>query len=292
VKIVTSPLEMRATAEGFRRKDVRLGLVPTMGYFHEGHLSLMRQARADCRRVVVSLFVNPTQFGPSEDLERYPRDFERDRELAAAEGVDIIFAPAAEDMYPEGYATYVDVERLTDGLCGARRPGHFRGVAAVVAKLFNICRPTAAYFGQKDYQQAQVIKRLAADLDFGVEIEILPIVREADGLAMSSRNKYLSPEERRRAACLFRALARAQALFAAGETRPAKFNGEMTAVISAQESVRVDYAEVVHPQELTPVTTAEKGAVAAVAAFFNETRLIDNTILGEEDLRAEVNALC
>ncbi len=292
MEIVKSPLEMRATAEGFRRKDLSLGLVPTMGYFHEGHLSLMRRARADCRQVVVSLFVNPTQFGPNEDLERYPRDFERDRELAAAEGVDIIFAPAAEDIYPEGYAAYVDVERLTDGLCGARRPGHFRGVATVVAKLFNICRPTAAYFGQKDYQQAQIIKRLAADLDFDVEIEILPIVREADGLAMSSRNKYLSPEERRRATCLFRALARAQELFSAGETRPPKFVGEMTAVISAQPSVRVDYAEVVHPRELTPVTTVEKGAVAAVAAFVNETRLIDNTILGEEDLRAEVNALC
>jgi len=260
-----------------------------MGYFHEGHLSLMRRARADCRRVVVSLFVNPTQFGPSEDLERYPRDFERDRELAAAEGVDIIFAPATEDMYPEGYATYVDVERLTDGLCGALRPGHFRGVATVVAKLFNICRPTAAYFGQKDYQQAQVIKKLAADLDFDVEVEVLATVREADGLAMSSRNEYLTPEERRQATCLFRALARAQELFAAGETRPAKIVDELTVTITAQPAARVDYAEVIHPQELTPVTTVEKGAVAAVAAFVNETRLIDNTILGEEDLRAEVS---
>jgi pantoate--beta-alanine ligase len=292
VEIVTSPLEMRAAAEGFRRKDLRLGLVPTMGYFHEGHLSLMRRARADCQRVVVSLFVNPTQFGPGEDLERYPRDFERDRDLAAAEGVDLIFAPAAEDMYPEGYATHVDVERLTDGLCGARRPGHFRGVATVVAKLFNICRPSAAYFGRKDYQQAQVIKRMAADLDFGVEIEVLPIVREADGLAMSSRNKYLSPEERRQATCLFRALARAQDLAAAGETRPAKFTDEMAAVIAAEPSARVDYAEVVHPRELTPVKEVEKGTVAAVAAFVNETRLIDNTMLGEEELRAEVNALC
>jgi pantoate--beta-alanine ligase len=260
-----------------------------MGYFHEGHLSLMRRARADCQRVVVSVFVNPTQFGPSEDLGRYPRNFERDRELAAAEGVDIVFAPPAKDIYPEGYATHVDVERLSEGLCGASRPGHFRGVATVVAKLFNICRPTAAYFGQKDYQQAQVIKRLAADLNFDVEIEVLPIVREADGLAMSSRNQYLEPEERRQATCLFRALARAQELFAAGETRSAKFVDEMTAVVAAQPAVRVEYAQVIHPRELTPVAAVEQGAVAAVAAFVNKTRLIDNTILGKENLQAEVS---
>ena len=280
---------MRTTAEELRRKKSSLGLVPTMGYFHEGHLSLMRRARADCQRVVVSLFVNPTQFGPSEDLGRYPRDFERDRELAAAEGVDIVFAPAAKDIYPEGYATYVAVERLSEGLCGASRPGHLRGVATVVAKLFNICRPTAAYFGQKDYQQAQVIKRLAADLNFDVEIEVLPIVREADGLAVSSRNQYLEPEERRQATCLFRALARAQELFAAGETQSAKFVDEMTAVVAAQPAVRVEYAQVIHPRELTPVAAVEEGAVAAVAAIVNETRLIDNTILGKEDLRAEVS---
>ena len=289
MEVVTSPREMRTTAEELRRKKSSLGLVPTMGYFHEGHLSLMRRARADCQRVVVSLFVNPTQFGQSEDLGRYPRDFERDRELAAAEGVDIVFAPAAKDMYTEGYATYVNVERLSEGLCGASRPGHFRGVATVVAKLFNICRPTAAYFGRKDYQQAQVVKRLAADLNFDVEIEVLPIVREADGLAMSSRNRYLEPEERRQATCLFRALARAQELFTAGETQSAKFVDEMTAVVAAQPAVRVEYAQVIHPRELTPVEAVEEGAVAAVAAIVNETRLIDNTILGKENLRAEVS---
>ena len=280
---------MRATAEEFRRQDLSLGLVPTMGYFHEGHLSLMRRARADCQRVVVSLFVNPAQFGPGEDLGRYPRDFERDRDLAAAEGVDVMFAPDAADMYPESYATYVDVERLTAGLCGARRPGHFRGVATVVTKLLNICRPTAAYFGRKDYQQAQVIKRLVADLNFDVKIEVLPIVREADGLAMSSRNQYLTAEERRQAACLFRALARAQELYAAGETRPGRFVDEMTAVITAQPPARVDYAEVVDAEELTPAGTVEAGNVAVVAAFLNQTRLIDNTILGKEYLGAEVN---
>jgi pantoate--beta-alanine ligase len=285
VEIVKSPREMRATADEFRRKDASLGLVPTMGYFHEGHLSLMRRARADCQRVVVSLFVNPTQFGPGEDLDHYPRDFERDRELATEEGVDVMFAPDAADMYPEGYATFVDVERLSTGLCGARRPGHFRGVATVL----NICRPTAAYFGQKDYQQAQVIKRLAADLDFGVKIEVLPIVREADGLAMSSRNQYLTAEERRQATSLFRALVRAQELFAAGETRPERYGDEMTAVITARPRARVDYAEVVDPEELTPAETVEAGSVAAVAAFLGQTRLIDNTILGKEYLGAEVN---
>ncbi len=292
MEVVRSPREMRMKAEGFRRENLSLGLVPTMGFFHDGHLSLMRKARATCQRVAVSVFVNPTQFGPGEDLDRYPRDFERDRDLAAAEGVDVLFAPDAEDMYPEGYATYVEVERLTEGLCGARRPGHFRGVATVVAKLFNICLPTTAYFGQKDYQQAQVIKKMAADLDFHVEIEVLPIVRESDGLAMSSRNKYLSPDERRRATCLFRALRRAQGLFAAGETRPERYLDEMKAVIEAQPSLRLDYAELVNSGDLTPVSAVEKGTVAAVAAFVDETRLIDNTILGEEDLGAEVTSPC
>ncbi len=292
MEIVRSPGDMRNTAEEFRRKNLSLGLVPTMGFFHEGHLSLIRSARAACQRVVVSLFVNPTQFAPGEDFDRYPRDFERDRKLAAAEGVDVMFAPASEDIYPEGYATYVEVERLTDGLCGARRPGHFRGVATIVAKLFNICLPTTAYFGQKDYQQAQVIKRMAKDLDFGVGIEILPIIRETDGLAMSSRNKYLSPEERRQATCLYGALVRAQELFAAGETKPGRYSDEMKALIGTQPSVRLDYAEVVHPLELTPVSAVERGMVAVVAAFVEETRLIDNTILGEEELGAEVTSSC
>ncbi|NIT35368.1 MAG: pantoate--beta-alanine ligase [candidate division Zixibacteria bacterium] len=285
MEIVTSPREMQTKAEEFRRKKLSLGLVPTMGYFHEGHLSLIRRARADCDVVVVSLFVNPTQFGAGEDFERYPRDIERDERLATAEGVDVMFAPEATDMYAEGYTTYVDVERLTEVLCGARRPGHFRGVATVVAKLLNICRPEVAYFGRKDYQQAQVIKRLAADLNYGVKIEVLPIVREADGLAMSSRNSYLSPEERRQATCLYRALARAQALFAEGERRPAKFLDEMAAVAKAEPAAEIDYIEIVHPLELTPVPKVEAGSVAALAAFINKTRLIDNTIIGEEDLK-------
>ena len=287
--VITSPAIMRRTAEELRRDNASLGLVPTMGYFHEGHLSLMRRARADCRWVVVSLFVNPAQFGAGEDLNRYPRNFERDKELAAATGADVLFAPDAEAMYPDGYASYVDVERLTDRLCGASRPGHFRGVATVVAKLFNLCRPTTAYFGRKDYQQAQVIKRLVADLDYGIEIDVLPTVREADGLAMSSRNEYLSPTERRQATCLYRALARARELFAAGVRDPARYVAEMTAVAAAEPDARLDYAEVVHAEELTPVTEVEAGAVSALAVFINKTRLIDNTALGEDDLKVGAN---
>ncbi|UCH77363.1 MAG: pantoate--beta-alanine ligase [Candidatus Coatesbacteria bacterium] len=288
--IIRIPGEMRETAENLRRAGLRLGLVPTMGYFHEGHLSLIRRARAECDRVVVSVFVNPTQFGPGEDLGLYPRDFDRDCELAAAEGVDLLFAPAADDVYPPGYATYVDVERLTEGLCGASRPGHFRGVATVVAKLFNLCRPAVAYFGQKDYQQAQVIKRMAADLDFGLQVEVLPIVREPDGLAMSSRNQYLSVDERRQATCLYRALGRAAELFASGETGAERLAAEMRAVVEAEPAARLDYAAVVDANELTPRRRAAPGAVAVVAAFINDTRLIDNTILGTDDLKAGATA--
>jgi len=277
---------MREVAETLRRADFRLGLVPTMGYFHGGHLSLMRHARAECDRVVVSLFVNPKQFGPAEDLGRYPRDFDRDCELAAAEGVDLLFAPEVDDVYPPGYATYVDVERLTEGLCGTSRPGHFRGVATVVAKLFNVCRPAVAYFGQKDYQQAQVIKRLVADLDFDLQIEVLPIVREPDGLAMSSRNEYLSADERRQATCLYRALVRAAELFASGETRADFLAREMGAVVEAEPDARLDYAAVVDPHELTSLRRAAPGAVALIAAFINQTRLLDNAILGTDELKA------
>ncbi len=286
--VIASPGEMRTAAAAFRRENLTLGLVPTMGFFHEGHLSLIRRARAECERVVVSVFVNPTQFGPGEDFERYPRDLSRDQELAADAGVDIMFTPTTENMYPEGYATYVVVERLGDRLCGARRPGHFRGVATVVAKLFHLCRPTVAYFGQKDYQQAIIIKRLAADLDFDVAVEVLPTVREADGLAMSSRNAYLSSPERSQATCLYRALVRAQQLSAAGENRPAKFVDEMSAVVAAEPAARVEYAEVLDAEELVPVEEVSEGALAALAAFVGPTRLIDNTLLGKDKLTPEL----
>ncbi len=283
MEIIRGVAEMAARAADYRDRGLRSALVPTMGYFHEGHLSLLRRARADNDVVTVSLFVNPAQFGPREDLNRYPRDFDRDRSLAEAAGVDVLFAPAPEDVYPPGYATYVEVERLGDVLCGASRPKHFRGVATVVAKLFNICRPAVAYFGRKDYQQTVVIKRLARDLDFDLAVEVLPIVREPDGLAMSSRNSYLSPDERRRATCLFAALNRAQGLFAAGERRPGVYE-ETAATIIAEAGARLDYAAAVDPEDLTPVPMVAPGTVLGVAAFVGHTRLIDNTLIGNDDL--------
>lgn len=274
---------MRARVEEVRRKGARVGLVPTMGYFHEGHLSLMRRARAENDFVVVSLFVNPAQFGPQEDFGRYPRDRERDRAQAQAVGVDVLFCPGDDAMYPAGYASYVSVERLGDGLCGARRPGHFRGVATVVAKLFNICRPHVAYFGRKDYQQGIILKRMAADLDFDLRVEFLPTVRETDGLAMSSRNAYLSAEERRAAAALYQALAAAQKRFGAGERRTDRLVSEAAHILTAAGG-RVDYVELVDGEELTPLAEAVPGALLAVAAFIGSTRLIDNTLLGIDDL--------
>jgi pantoate--beta-alanine ligase len=243
----------------------------------------MRRARAENDFVVVSLFVNPKQFGPREDFGRYPRDFETDRTWAEATGVDVLFAPPDAAMYPPGYATYVSVDRLGDGLCGARRPGHFRGVATVVAKLFNICRPHTAYFGRKDYQQGIIIKRLAADLDFDLRIELLATVRETDGLAMSSRNAYLTSRERKDATAIYHALVNAQKLFAAGERRADALLAATTAIL-INAGARVDYVELVDAQELTPVTAAPQGALLAVAAFWGSTRLIDNTLLGVDDL--------
>lgn len=285
MKVITKVKAMRAAADEIRRQGMTLGLVPTMGYFHDGHMSLMRRARGECDRVVVSLFVNPTQFGPNEDLERYPRDLARDEKLAAEAGVDILFVPAVGEMYPPGYATFVEVQRLSDVLCGERRPGHFRGVATVVVKLFQICRPTRAYFGRKDYQQAVIVKRLAADLNFeDLTVEVLPIVREPDGLAMSSRNVYLSPAERRQATALFWALVRAQELFRAGERDVERYLDEIKTVIASADGVRLDYAELVDGETLKPAQEANEGTVVAIAAFVGQARLIDNTVLGRDDL--------
>jgi pantoate--beta-alanine ligase len=278
---------MAAAAQRTRAEGLKLGLVPTMGYFHEGHLSLMRRARRACDVVAVSLFVNPGQFGPDEDFGRYPRNFDRDAALAEGERVDYIFAPADADMYPAGYATYVNVEGLTGVLCGASRPGHFRGVATVVAKLFQICRPHVSYFGAKDYQQTLVIKRLTRDLDFDVAVEVLPTVREPDGLAMSSRNDYLSAAERRQATCLYRALAAAQRLFRGGEKDPARYQAEMGRVIAAEPAARAEYVELRDPEELTPVTEVRAGTLAALAVYIGKSRLIDNTLLGVDDAFSE-----
>jgi pantoate--beta-alanine ligase len=255
-----------------------------MGYFHEGHLSLMRYGREAADRLVVSLFVNPAQFGPNEDLARYPRDLERDAGLAREVGVDALYTPPVEAMYPSGYQTYVTVEGLSRGLCGASRPGHFRGVATVVLKLLHQVQPHLAVFGEKDYQQLQVVCRLVADLDVPVEIVGRPIVREADGLAMSSRNTYLSPEERTSALCLFRAIKAARELVLSGAKSRESVMEAVKGMITATPHTNIDYLALVHPDTLQEMDTIENEARLALAVWVGKTRLIDNTLLSESRL--------
>ena len=253
--------------------------VPTMGYFHEGHLSLMRRARDDGGAVIVSIFVNPLQFGPHEDLERYPRDFERDCQMAQPVGVDAIFAPEAAEMYPAGYQTEVRVQTLSQPLCGRSRPGHFEGVATVVLKLFNIVTPDRAYFGMKDYQQLRIIQQMVRDLNLPIEVVPCPIVREADGLAMSSRNVYLSPDERAAATVLYRSLQWAQGQYAAGERNAHILCDGVYRQIAAEPLARIDYVEVVDAETLQPIERLERPALVALAVFFGRARLIDNCLL-------------
>src|SRR6266850_4284898 len=279
MKVCHSIDEMRAASRAAGREGKSLGLVPTMGALHEGHLSLVRTAKAQCDLVAASIFVNPLQFGPSEDLAKYPRTFDRDRELFTQEGVDFIFAPSVEEMYPAGAVTYVTVEGLSDKLCGRSRPGHFRGVTTVVSKLFHIVEPDLAFFGQKDAAQAAIIRRMVRDLKFSTEIVVCPIVREADGLAMSSRNAYLSPAQRKQALALFRALSRVQTLVDQGEAESRKLIAAAKSVLAEEREVRLDYVEVVNPESLEPVADVSKGALVAVAAFVGNTRLIDNLLL-------------
>ena len=279
MRIVKTIREMRAEADARRRTTDIVGLVPTMGFFHEGHLSLMRRARAQCGIVVVSLFVNPTQFGPGEDLAAYPRDFERDCALAAAEGMDVMFAPEAGEMYAGDHATFVNVERLTGNLCGASRPGHFRGVATVVAKLFNICRPQRAYFGLKDYQQVRVIETMIRDLNFDVELVRCPIVREPDGVAMSSRNSYLSAEERRAATVLRRSLLAAGKRIERGERDGAAITRQLREALETEPLASVDYAEVVDAESLAPLGHIRRAALLALAVRIGRARLIDNLVV-------------
>lgn len=271
--------EVRDYHDRPRMRDRNFGLVPTMGALHEGHLSLVRMARSKCDKVVVSIFVNPTQFGPNEDFSRYPRDLEQDFGLLEHESVDVVFVPAVEEMYPKQGVTWVNVEGLSDRLCGKSRPGHFRGVATVVAKLFHIVEPNCAFFGQKDAAQVAIIKRMVRDLNMPVAIEVGPIVREADGLALSSRNVYLSAEQRKQALVLFRSLNRVKDLFAAGERNVAALIGVAKEEFARVPEVRLDYFEIVDPDELTPLDTITQPALAAVAAFAGSTRLIDNIIL-------------
>jgi len=261
----------------------RIALVPTMGYFHEGHLSLMRTAAATGARVVVSLFVNPIQFGPNEDLESYPRDFDRDAESAARAGAAVLFAPGAEEMYPDGFQTSVTVDHLTRPLCGRSRPGHFSGVTTVVCKLFNIVRPHLAVFGRKDYQQLAVVRRMVRDLNMDVEIIAHPIVREEDGLAMSSRNSYLDSGMREKALCLVRGLDLARSLFRAGERDPDILIGQVEELIRQTPDTAIDYVSLVDPDTLHTVNQAQENSLLALAVVIGgRVRLIDNTVLGEQ----------
>ena len=280
MKILATIDEMRSASRALRRTGKRLGFVPTMGALHEGHLSLVRAARAACDVVAASIFVNPTQFGPTEDLAKYPRSFDRDREQLEREGVELLFAPSVEEMYPAGAVTWVTVEGLSDKLDGRSRPGHFRGVTTVVAKLFHIVEPDAAFFGQKDAAQVAIIRRMVRDLNLPVEIVVCPIVREADGLALSSRNAYLDPEQRKRALVLHESLLLVQQLVDAGERNAAWLVEAGREEIAAEKSVRLDYFEIVDPDTLDPVEDVSGGALAAVAAFVGSTRLIDNILLG------------
>ncbi|MGA1868245.1 MAG: pantoate--beta-alanine ligase [bacterium] len=261
------------------KQGYRIGLVPTMGFFHEGHLSLMDRARKECDIVIVTLFINPIQFGPNEDLALYPRDIERDRDLAEKRGVDILFHPGSEQIYPEGFRTNVIVNDLSTKLCGISRPTHFRGVTTVVCKLFNLTCPTIAYFGQKDAQQAIIIKQMVRDLNFQIKIEIMPIVREADGLAMSSRNSYLNPEERLAAVCLYTSLIEAESLIKKGEKKSSNIIRKIKEVINNEPLAILEYGEVVDTVTLSPLEIIDQESLIALAVKIGKTRLIDNIII-------------
>jgi pantoate--beta-alanine ligase len=271
--------QMRSACQAAKQGGQRLGFVPTMGALHEGHVSLVRAAKARCDVVAASIFVNPTQFGPNEDFSKYPRSFEWDLKLLEKEGVELLFAPSVEEMYPGDAVTFVTVEGLSERLCGKSRPGHFRGVTTVVSKLFHITQPDLAFFGQKDAAQVAIIRRMARDLNLGVEIVVCPIVREADGLAMSSRNAYLSLQQHRSALVLSRSLAQVKKLFEQGERCAGKLGAAGRQVFSEEPSVRLDYFQIVNPETLEPVESISAPALVAVAAFVGGTRLIDNIVL-------------
>jgi pantoate--beta-alanine ligase len=281
MKICKTIDDMRAASRQTRHDGKRLGFVPTMGALHEGHLSLVRAAKAKCDVVAASIFVNPLQFGPSEDLANYPRTFEHDTGVLEREAVDLLFAPTPEEMYPAGAVTYVTVEGLSEKLCGRSRPGHFRGVTTVVAKLFHIVEPDLAFFGQKDAAQATIIRRMVQNLNLPVEIVVCPIVREPDGLAMSSRNAYLSPQERKSALVLYRSLTQVKNRFDQGERTAAKLIKAGKQLLTQEPAVRLDYLEIVDPATLDPMQELTKSALVALAAVVGNTRLIDNILLLE-----------
>jgi pantoate--beta-alanine ligase len=273
MKVLSSISSFR---EARRRMGDTVGLVPTMGYLHEGHLVLVRRAKAENETAVVSIFVNPTQFGPKEDFARYPRDPERDLTLLDKEGTDLVFMPDAEEMYHRGFATWVDVEKVTERLEGSTRPGHFRGVATVVAKLFNIVEPTAAYFGEKDAQQVVVIKRMVADLNMNLNVVVVPTHREPDGLAMSSRNVYLNTEERQAALILWKSLSLARQLWSEQEVRPESVKQQMAVLIQEEPLARIDYISIANPETLEELAEISHAALLSLAVYIGKTRLIDN----------------
>lgn len=279
MEIIKTIKEMKNFARSAQAAGKTVALVPTMGYIHQGHLSLMVQARQACDVVVASIFVNPLQFGAGEDYEEYPRDLSRDAALIKSAGAAAIFAPSVAEMYPKGYQTFVEVEKITGRLCGSSRPGHFRGVTTVVSKLFNIVRPDQAFFGQKDAQQVLVLKKMTSDLNLDLEIITVPIVREADGLALSSRNIFLSPEHRKAALVLSRSLREAEAVIKNGERDAQTVLNQLKKAITAEPAARIDYVEVVSTTDLQPLETLEGEVLIALAVFFGKTRLIDNIML-------------
>ncbi|WP_165251882.1 pantoate--beta-alanine ligase [Adlercreutzia sp. ZJ304] len=281
MRIVSSIAEVKDAVAQWRTSGHAVALVPTMGYLHAGHESLMDAARAACDKVVVSVFVNPIQFGPNEDYDSYPRDLDHDAAICETHGVDLIFHPEVQEMYPEGFATYVSADALAETLCGASRPGHFRGVCTVVNKLFNIVQPNMAFFGQKDAQQLAIIKRMVRDLNMNVQVVGCPIVREEDGLAKSSRNTYLSTEERQAALVLSRAVKKGYAAVEAGERNAAKLKQLMADVLSAEPLARIDYLEVVDGLTMQPIDTINESVLVAMAVYIGNTRLIDNFIFEE-----------
>jgi pantoate--beta-alanine ligase len=279
MRILNTVADTQALCRETRLEGRRIGLVPTMGALHQGHLSLVKAAKSQCDFVIASIFVNPLQFGPNEDLAKYPRTFERDCELLKAEGVDAVFAPTPEEMYPKNAATFVEVECLPQKLEGRTRPTHFRGVTTVVNKLFNIVMPDRAFFGQKDAQQVVIIQKMVRDLNMDIDIVVCPIVRDPDGLAMSSRNRYLNAEQRQQALVLYRALTRIQTAADRGERDALKLIETGKSVIAEQPQVRLDYLEIVDRESLDPVDDISRGALVAIAAYVGPTRLIDNIVL-------------
>ena len=280
MQIIDSVPEMQSLAISLRSEDRRVGLVPTMGALHGGHLDLMQAAKAQADVVVVTIFVNPTQFGPSEDFDAYPRDLEQDLKMCEEVGVDMVFVPKTEELYPDGYSTYITEEKLSEGLCGISRPNHFRGVLTVVTKLFKIVRPDLAVFGQKDAQQAAVLKKMVADLHFCVQILICPTVREEDGLAMSSRNRSLHSTQRKDAAVIYEALEAAKALYNSGNRNLDRIVAEVTHILSSRRRIRVIYVNFVDSETLEPLRELVEGrSLLAVAVWVDEVRLIDNIIL-------------